>query len=289
LFFSARPELVDFNAARREIFERMNLLRVAKKDWFDEFRTLLGVNEAKDALIKRIEEIAKENAVTAGVVYMSVAGDYGLTSDDIKHIRGWHYDVEGNARVSINLVDFVEEWEDDLLEIHQDSLHRSSPTSESELDAYVIDSYVRMAETMPEYDPNPVKTRSWNIGFIRAMLGDADRPQAEEAALDAWRLAMDPKAAEEYSKALKATDGNRKAAMAAFWRKCDRRVPRPQEAIAFVRRDGLKLESGRVIDWKITELKIKNNELKLDGDIKSRLLAKLQELGAGQQIWGLLK
>jgi hypothetical protein len=99
---------------------------------------------------------------------------------------------------------------------------------------------------------------------------------------------MDPKAASTYIAALKHTESRTKA-MAAFWRICDNRVPRPQEKIAAVKMNGLKLESGREIKWFVAGLKLKNNELDVSGDIKPRLLNKLQELGVGQRIWTLLQ
>lgn len=287
LYYSARAEIVAFQKARIEIFQRMNTLGVSPLDWKHEFHILLNASDEKDALVRAINDIAQENAVTAAVIYVSVAGDYGLTENDIKHIRARHYDVEGDGYQWVHLASFAEEWEEDLLEMHQDSLRRKSPMSENAIDEYVQHTLSDIASKMPRYDVNPMRTASWNTGFTLASMNGADFRKAEEAGWAAWREDMDQNAAVEYNQVFAKT-GNRKAAMAAFWHTCNARVPRPQEKIVSFTQAGLKLASGRIVNWWVAALKIKNNELDLSGDTKERLLKALQAQGFGQSIWPLL-
>ena len=146
----------------------------------------------------------------------------------------------------------------------------------------------QIAATMPTVSHNPVQTASWNIGFMKAVMAGADWRQAEDAAWAEWRMAMDEKAAAAYVDVFDRT-GNRKQAMAAFWRACPRNIPRPQEKIKSIHgATGLTLESGRVINWYVAKLKISNGELDLGGDVKPRLAAKLTELNCGAEIVPLL-
>ena len=109
-----------------------------------------------------------------------------------------------------------------------------------------------------------------------------------------WREEMDSKAAQIYDKVFDETK-NRRQAMSAFWNACDPIVPRPQEKIAGILPDksGLRLASGRPINWGLVALKLRKKELDLtddDGnDRRERLLKKLQELNIGQRVWELLK
>ena len=340
LWSSARDAVDSFYTGTSRIFEEMKEAKVKSQLWHSTFRSKLLASWNFSQMVTEIARIAREDIVTAAALYLSLAGDYKLMPEDVKDIRG----VLPNASeaVQMSLLDFADAWEDDLLGLKQDSLHKSSPTSESVIEQADIltDRTVKNAKcemelipaavraSMPKLHPNPIMTADWNIGFARAVANGASLPEAEAAGWDAWRLAMDPNAAKIYNDVLKSTE-SRRAAQAAFWKACDKRVPRPQQKVAAVKRDGLKLDDGRVINWWLAGLKIRQDELDLgiSGDAryilnlkeqqarlglsddcvawliekagvkadapttpaKVRLLAKLQELGVGQQVWELLK
>ena len=74
----------------------------------------------------------------------------------------------------------------------------------------------------------------------------------------------------------------RNKAMAAFWGKCGREVPRPQSKIKTIAGDGsgLVLEDGRRISWAVAKIKARANEFNF-GANKAKLIAKLTELKIG--------
>jgi hypothetical protein len=298
LWYSSRDAVNQFNRNRSEIFKKMGTITIKRGAWHPTFRNLftdsIGFKEVLDA----VERIAKEDITTAAALYVSLAGEYGLMREDVSDVRGLQ--ANGATGAHVNLLEYADAWEEDLLTMVQDSLDRGFPMSERQLGEFDILENGAFRASMPAMDPNPVNTASWNIAFARSAAAGSTWPQAEEAGWDNWRKEMDPVAAEAYNKAADGTN-NRSKAMAAFWKLCDKRVPRPVSQIAvIVGKSGLKItpsnktiaqtkpEQLRMIDWHIAAIKIKGNELDLSGDIKPRLLAKLQELKVGQNLWSLL-
>ena len=286
LWWSARDAVRQFNYARSIIFREMNDKGIKARDWHSVFRAEILKTSAFADLIDMIEKVADEDVVTGAAVYMSLAGDFGLMEEDVQGIFGLQVNSAAHAKVS--MLEFARAWEDSLLELTQDAL---SPTSETCPHDYkdVIDT-PEFRATMPKYDSNPLRTASWNIGFAKAAMSGADWIKAEAAGWKQWREEMDPKAAKLYDETFEHT-GKRNVAMAAFWRACNPRVPRPVEKIKAIAKSkmGLILESGREINWNIVALKLRKGELDVSGDMKQRLLARLQEHNCGKQIWSLLQ
>jgi len=296
LWWSARDAVGSFNVSRSRIFEEMKVKGVGSKAWHSTFRHLFTDSYGFKQMLDAITRVSAEDIVTGAALYLSLAGEYGIMEGDINEVRGRHLNTAIGDAFS-NMLNYAEEWEDDLLQLTQDSL---SPTSETDPRDFrdILDdvedeetfSPAPIRETMPAYDPNPINTASWNIGFMRAVVNGADWKQAENSAWAQWRFEMSKEASQAYDQTFAQTN-NRKAAMAAFWRVAPREIPRPQDKIKTIAKDkmGLILESGREIHWNIVELKLRNSELDISGDIKPRLLAKLQELNIGKRVWDLLK
>jgi hypothetical protein len=286
LWWSARDAITAFNQARSKVFAWMKKKGIKPRAWHDTFRTYILRAPMFTQLIDAIATVANEDIVTGAALYLSMAGDYGLMEQDIQGIHG----VQPNAAeaVRVGLLEFANAWEDDLLSLNQDAI---SPTSETCPHDYVdlVDTN-EFSATMPKHDPNPIKTGAWNKGFIKAAMAGGTWKQAEDAGWQQWREEMDVDASKAYDEAF-ARSKKRNIAMSAFWKICDKHVPRPQDTIKSIARSkmGLVLQNGREINWNIVELKLRNDELDVSGDIKPRLLAKLQEFNIGKRVWDLLK
>jgi hypothetical protein len=295
LWWGARDAVREFNKARALIFKEMGEAAVSSRAWRATFRSEILKSPSFDGVIAAIEKAANEDVVTGAAIYLSLAGDYGLMRDDVQGIHGLQTNSAENVKV--DMLQFADAWEDDLLNLTQDAL---SPMSETCPHDYkdMIDLPEYRA-TMPTYHPNPLKTAAYNIGFTRAAMAGADWRKADDAGWEQWRLEMDPKAAQAYD-AVFAKTKSRGAAMQAFWNICDKRVPRPQDKFVAVlgNKSGLRISTAsnkreREINWGLVAIKLRNNELDFideDGsDRRPKLLAKLQELGIGQKVWDLLK
>jgi hypothetical protein len=300
LWYSSRDAVGSFNYCRSSAFKKMGTMTIKRGMWHSTFRNLFTDSHGFKDVLEAVERIAKEDITTAAALYLSLAGEYGLLREDVCDVRGLQTNAAA-GKVLINMLEYADAWEEDLLTMVQDSLDRGFPMSERQLGEFDILENGAFRASMPEMDPNPVNTASWNIAFARSAAAGSTWPQAEEAGWDNWRKEMDPKAAEAYNVAVAETK-NRSKAMAVFWKVCRKDVPRPVCQIAvIVGKSGLRItpsgktvaqtkpEQLRMIDWHIAALKVKGNELDLSGDIKSRLLAKLQALNVGQDLWNLLK
>jgi hypothetical protein len=319
LWYSAREAMFHFNQARSRVFDEMKKatqekdrkkrLYVRKGQWHPIFRSRFEQTEEFAKMIDTLNEVAREDIVTAATIYLTMAGDYGLMEKDVQHIRGLYqlpeqfYKPESiSPGAYMPLLSFANEWEDDLLNLSQDAM---SPTPETNPHSYqdVLMDVITTDENgdikinpapiravMPQYSHNPLETASWNIGFARAATAKTTWKEAEEAGWAAFRKEMSADAAAEYDRVYRETK-DRKKAMAAFWRVCPREVPRPQDHIHLIKADrsGLILTNKREITWNIVRMKIQNDELFLTPDIRKRLLVKLRELRCGQQIWSLLQ
>ena len=76
-------------------------------------------------------------------------------------------------------------------------------------------------------------------------------------------------------------------AQAIFWSIANK----PKVIGVLADKTGLRISDGktvRTISWYIASLKVKNNELRFDGDERARLKAKLAQLGIGKQLIPLL-
>lgn len=91
---------------------------------------------------------------------------------------------------------------------------------------------------------------------------------------------MSPAGAKAYAAAW-ANAPHKSPAWRAFWQKCRPDVPRPQEHIKAIRGNysGLVLNSGRVIDWNIAAMKLRNNELVITPEQKEKLRTMLTQKG----------
>jgi hypothetical protein len=305
LWWSARDAVNAFHRARGAIFARMQEKGVKPRDWHATFRSLLVKDLGYKELLATIEKVASEDIVTAAAIYLSLAADYGLLPEDVQGIHGLQ--VNSAEQVKVGLLEFANAWEDDLLNLTQDALSPTSETSPHSFPDPFLDSIVQdndgklwivmdapVRKYMPHLHPNPVRTAAYNIGYTLAAMAGATFPQAEAAGMKMWREEMDSNAAKAYDRVFAETKSPR-AAMAAFWKACDPIVPRPQEKVTGIlpNKSGLRLASGREINWGLVTLKIRRNEIDFtddDGnDRRARLLAKLQELNIGKPAWDLLK
>jgi len=273
-FAIATPALAAFTRWRTETFESMKKKGAQGQTWKEAF---LGRKEDSGEvtnLVNAIAEIASSyDITTASAIALKVMGEYGLTEDDLEGIGGF---TANNRFYELNA--YIAEWGDDVLELMQDGLPASIPTSEIErMDAETLE---QLSAILPEKHHNPMQTRSYILAYVQAISANAALGEAENVAIAAWRKAMSPAGAKAYQDAWKASK-NKSTAWRAFWGKCGPDVPRPQEHVRAVRGNfsGLVLTSGRKIDWRIAAIKLKNDELALTGEQKDKLKVMLTQKG----------
>ncbi len=289
LFFSAQPAIKAFNARRTLIFHRLKLDGVrGKGEWHAAFwRSMRSRHEFTD-LIREIERVSHEDVITGACVYLSIESDdtgYGIMRRDVEHVMGaW---VGGSF---VKMVGYAEEWEDSLLDlVHDAGVTAKHLFGEEDIRKYAEFSEKIQAQSMPSVDPDPTKTRWYNMAHQDAIGSGATLEEADNAGWDAWRFAMDQKAAAAYKNVLKET-GNRSSAMRAFWQACPRIIPRPVEHIKAIQgaMTGLVLQNDRRIDWHVAALKLKNGELEISGKIRESLKEKLATAPKAKEFSALL-
>ena len=86
-------------------------------------------------------------------------------------------------------------------------------------------------------------------------------------------------AAKEYNQVMK-VERNRTKAMATFWRFAPPSVPRPQDKIVSVNKDGIVFKK-RNVTLGIAKLKLSKDELEIDNELASRLFGILKSKGWG--------
>jgi hypothetical protein len=229
-------------------------------------------------------------AKEAAAVYLRVAGDYGLMSgqdeaafddnsmpyDDVSDIV---LDPNKSIASITNFGEFLAEYENEISEAMSDGSIGVFPTSESDVDKFVEQTMDMIAHRYPSHDHNTLNTSSWNIAYQKAIASGASFPEAEASAWSAWRYAMSFFAAQEYDRVMK-IERNRTKAMAAFWRFAPPSVPRPQDKIVSVNKDGIVFKK-RNVTWGIAKLKLSKDELEIDNELASRLFGILKERGWG--------
>jgi hypothetical protein len=333
------PVVGAFQSRRNRAFEKCAQKHYTRDGAIAYFKDKVLTVEYVNFLRAQLYIATKEDITTAAVAYLKMASEFGIKEEWLKLYNPdenfclKETDI-ANLRIvhpSRTLLKFVNEFFNDLWEMVQTpALYKYDDTEAWKGVGEYSNATIRsISENMPKYHPNPVMTGAFNVSFVMAVMGGADWPQAEGAAWAGWRLDIDPKAAKAYDQAFAASQSRSKA-MRAFWDACDPRVPRPQDKVKAVlaSKNGLRLESGREIDWNIAARKIKNGELDLglseeaqyvlnineqqkrlklsDETVRlmlkkagiqnvsnkpagERLLARLKELNCGQNIWPLLE
>jgi hypothetical protein len=277
-FAITTPALSAFSEWRTQIFAAMKKNGTDGMSWKACFASHKEESVEVADLISAIESVAESyDIVTAAAIALKVIGDYGLTSDDLDHIGGF----QPNGRYS-GLNEFIEVWGDDILDLLQDG---SGSKSDVGIDLMDKVNTQQLTEILPEKHHNPMHTRSYILAYIQAMANGATLRQAESTALAAWREAMSSKGAQAFDSAWHHSH-NMSTAWRAFWQHCGPDVPRPKEHVKSVLKmgdkfRGLVLSSGREIDWRITEIKLKNNEIEWYPGQQAKLKALLTEAGMG--------
>jgi hypothetical protein len=273
-FVAAATPMAEFSHWRTETFEKMKNNGTNGQTWKVAFLAHKEDSAEVANLVNTIAEIANSyDVTTAAAIAMKVMGEYGLTEEDLDGIGG--FTING---VFYELNDYIEEWGDDVLEIMQDGMPASIPTSD--IDKMDQETQAQLAELLPEKHHNPMQTRSFILAYIQAISEGAELGAAENHAIAAWREAMNPAGAKAYQAAWEASR-SKSVAWRAFWKKCGPDVPRPQDHIKAIRGNfsGLVLSSGRKIDWNITALKLKNDELAFQPGQKEKLKTLLVQRG----------
>jgi hypothetical protein len=250
-------------------------------------------------MVDALAKAAQEDVTTAAIAAMRMITAYGINDNHLHR-----FDINDDLCFPNNelkgipapgyqtLYHFLGEHYDDLLDFTQTpALGRVDEVAVMRDVAVEGYSFIHdMEMSLPEFHSNPKQTRSYIMAYVTAMQSQATIRQAEATAMRAWRQAMDEKASEAYDAVIEAK-GTQSQAMAAFWRKCRREVPRPLTKIESIIGDksGLILQGGRKVTWQIAKMKLQNKEIELDDDIKARLLKALQANNCGQPIWDFLK
>jgi hypothetical protein len=266
--------MAEFTRWRTETFEKMKQEGLQGMTWMTAFLDHKEDSVEVANLIATIAEVARTyDITTAAAIALKVAGDYGLTENDLDGIGGFtpngvHYEL--NA--------YIEEWGDDILEVMNDSLGSGSPTSD--IDKFDAQFYEELKALLPEKHHNPMQTYSFVVAYMEAIAGGATLGEAENSAIAAWREAMSPAGAKAYQEAWAASK-TKSVAWRAFWVKCGPDIPRPQEHVNAIRGNfsGLILTSGRKIDWRIAAMKLKNDEIAWHPGQPEKLKALLLERG----------
>ena len=271
-FTTAAPAMAEFSRWRTETFEMMKTQGTDGMTWKKCFLTRKQESVAAADLIVAIANVAMYHDITsAAAVAFKVLGEYGLDDEDLDGIGG--FTTHG---VHYELNYYMDVWGDDVLEIMQDGLSGGFPMSD--IEATDENTMIELSSLLPEKHHNPMQTRSFVMAYIAAIATGAELVTAENSAIAAWREAMSPQGAEAYRQAWH-TLKNKSQAWRAFWQKCGPDVPRPKEQVRAVRGNftGLVLASGRKIDWRITAIKMQNDELDMPEEQKGRLKALLLE------------
>jgi len=290
-FFPLSETMRAFNQARKHIFAQMAKDEIPGPKWKPTFQTRLRETDEFTQMVSAIQQTADNyGAKEAVAVYLRVAGDYGLLSgkDDvaIDYIGRNYDDVSGiilDPHKSIASItsfgEFLAEYENDISELMTDGSFTVRETEESMVDDFVAETKNIISKRYPSNDHNALNTSSWNIAYQNAIASGASFPDAEAKAWETWRYSMSFFAAKEYDRVMK-IERNRTKAMAAFWRFAPPSVPRPQDAIVSVNKDGLNLKK-RSVTWGIAKLKLTKDELQLNPETALRLHDILKSKGWG--------
>ncbi len=240
-----------------------------------------------NAFLGFLNEKAEEGVCPAdlGVLFLSLQHGYGFDEHDSVAVR-LHY--VPNFRTLDEWLDF---WGDELMEsMHDAPSHSKEPTRE-ELDEFAEETLQQIIQRQAvSQTTNIYATAPFMEGYIRAMMSanrittvtDGVRHNlAVEAGWDSWRQWKSPEGNKAYHLA-KNRDSAQKDAMAAFWQVANAEKKRAANGtIVSVRTTGLQLSNGRFVDWNIALLKLKNNELNLSDESRSRLKDALAAKGVG--------
>jgi hypothetical protein len=282
-FFPLSETLRAFNQARKHIFAQMAKENISGQDWKHTFQRRIRTTDEYLQMKAAVQDTANHyGAKEAVAVYLRVAGDYGLldgedgSPDDIADIV---LDPHKSIASITDFHTFLDEYENDISELMADGSIGVYATEEEVVDGFVKQTKELYSKKYPTHDHNPLNTASWNIAYQNAIASGASFPDAEAKAWSSWRYAMSFFAAKEYDKVMK-IERNRTKAMAAFWRFAPPSVPRPQDTIVSVSKSGLNLKK-RTVTWNIAKLKLKQDELALNGESALRLHDILSSKGWG--------
>ena len=231
-----------------------------------------------DFLNKKID--AEESPVDIARMFLLFQHGCGFEEDDASQIR-----LGGNYPT---LLEFIEENEDEIIGAG-DSLWREEAVVQSEIDEFVDDSIDLIVDQGNSKSGNVVRTPAYLAGFFDAVMGSdsVTKEQAEAAGWEAFRAWKCPEGNVAFHKARKAGK-DLKTAMGNFWYLANKAEKLAKEnSIVAVSPSGLKLSSGRSIDWYIAQLKLKNNELNLSQEDRVRLKDKLTNDEKVRQTTGL--
>ncbi len=161
----------------------------------------------------------------------------------------------------------------DGLYIRQTSNREIEDTADTFLDEILV--------SIPDGEKCPIRSKPFVEGWIRSVIAGSSKPQ--ETAWSYWRHSICPEASEAYNNAI-SKGLSKKSAMAIFYRESEKQGIRvkPPEKINSIRKDGLVLQSGRIVNWRIASLKLKGDELDLPKHDRARLKHILATKG-----WGL--
>ena len=290
-FFPLAETMRAFNQARKAIFAQMTKDNVKGPQWKHTFQRRIRKTDEFEQMKAAIQHTADNyGAKEATAVYLRVAGDYGLMSgqdeaafddnsmpyDDVSDIV---LDPHKSIASITNFGEFLAEYETEISEAMADGSIGVFTTSESEVDSFVAQTMDMIAHRYPSHDHNALNTASWNIAYQKAIASGASFPDADARAWEAWRYAMSFFAAKEYDRVMK-IERNRTKAMAAFWRFAPPSVPRPQDKIVSVNKNGLVFKK-RNVTWGIAKLKLTMDELEIDKPLALRLCGILKSKGWG--------
>lgn len=246
------------------------------------FRTSAEAKDFLDFLSSKSEEGAAP--ADLGVLFLSLQHGYGFEENDA-------YEVKLRDVPNFNtLGDWLAFWGDELMEAMHDAPMRWREMPVSEIDAFVEETTAGILEANDHPTSDIFRTRAFMEGYLQCMMnsniitkqeGDQRRNYAVEAGWESYRQWKNKEGAAAYHKA-KAEGKTQKEAMAEFWkhvRAHDKRVA--TGTVVQPRSNGLLLNTGRVIDWKIAMLKLQNNELYFPGDTRERIKKALIERGVG--------
>lgn len=217
------------------------------------------------------------------VLFLSLQNGFAFSEEDMEDI---HAPTFGNLKA------FSDLFGDDVIEM----LNSSVPHSEQGTVELVERFTERFLEELEEVfsrderaksNPKPTDTAAYNIGYILAVMNAKSLWKngmnvAKDAGWSSYRESISHEGALAYKQAIQKGKSVPEA-MKAFWTVVNK--PRIVKVDAF----GLTLSSGRVINWNIAILKLKNHEIDLDREGEMKLLGILQKHNWGASMQSFLQ
>lgn len=221
--------------------------------------------------------------------------DIGLLFLDFQH--GMCYMEEDAAQVSLTgtystLFDFLEDNGEELLECKKDPGIGIYETPLYKIEGFTQNTLFKVAAKCVINESKPLNHPAYVTAHLRAacelrVIKDKSGDKCKAAGYEAFRMSISETANQVYHQALKEGEAF-SSAMRKFWIQVNRE--RNAVSVKSIRAggEGLVLSTDRVIDWKVAVTKWNNKELSISDDQRTRLRAKLEQLGFGQQFSQLL-